>query len=68
MYVYVYIYIYIYIYIHICLPEMRPIPLLRLSLPRFLDSRLLGNSLWTREFNPLKLTLCWSQALRSPES
>ena len=34
-----------------CLKRLRPISLLRLSLLRFADSKLLGNSLWTWEFH-----------------
>ena len=42
---------------------VRPISLLRLSLLRSLDSNFLGNPLWAWEFHPLKITLCFSQAL-----
>ena len=48
----------------VCFPEsrrpevrVRPISLLRLSLLRFVDSKLLGNSLWTCEFH-LNSILC----------
>ena len=48
--------------------SMRRISLLRLSLLRFVDSELPGHSLWAWEFHPLKINICLSQTLRSPES
>ena len=47
---YIYIYIYIHTYIHI--RHARPSYLLRLSLPRLLDSKFPGNPMWTWEFHP----------------
>ena len=47
---------------------IRPTSLLRLSLLRCLDSKLLGNPLWAWEFHPLELRLCLSRSLRNPES
>ena len=47
---------------------LRPISLLRLSLPRFVDSNFPGNSLWTRASHPLRLRFCLGQNLRNPES
>ena len=47
---------------------LRPISLLRLSLLRFVDSDLPGDSRWTWEFHPFNLRLCLSQTLRNPES
>ena len=40
--------------------RVRPICLLRLWLLRFLDPTFPGNSLWTWEFHPLTLRLCFS--------
>ena len=48
--------------------ELRPISIPRLSLLRFVDSKLQGNPLWTWEFHPLNLRFCLSQTLRNPES
>ena len=45
-----------------------PISLLRLSLPRFVDSTSPGNCLWAREFRLSRSRFCLSQTLRSPES
>ena len=47
---------------------VRPISLLRLSLPRFVDSNFPGNSLWTWEFYPLIFRFWLSQTLWNPES
>ena len=41
----------------------RPISLLTLLLLRLLDPNFPGTSLWDREFQPLELRLCLSQAL-----
>ena len=63
----------IYIYIYICsdpgpqgrsgLSAVRPISLLRLSLPRFVDSNFPGNSLWAWEFHSSNLRFCLSSTL-----
>ena len=45
-----------------------PISLLRLSLPRLLDSNFPGISLWAWELHPLKLRFCLSQTLWNSES
>ena len=42
---------------------LRPISLLRISLLRFVDSELPGNSLWAWEFHRLKSILCLSRTL-----
>ena len=42
---------------------VRPISLLRLSLLRFADSEIPGDSLWTRQFHHLNLRFCFSQTL-----
>ena len=47
---------------------IRPISLLILSLLRLLDSKLLGNSLWTWPFRPFNLRFCLNEILWSPES
>ena len=61
VYMYKYVYIYMYTHIHTLIDiarqgrlaaaryiiNMRPIPLLRLSLLRFVDPKLPGKSLWT---------------------
>ena len=47
---------------------IRPIPLVSWSLLGLFDSNFLGNPLWTWEFHPLNLRLCWSQTLWNPES
>ena len=48
---------------------IRPVSMLKFSKPRrFVDSKLLGNSLWTWEFHPLNLRFCSSQTLWNPES
>ena len=49
--------------ITIIIALLRPISLLRLFLLRFVDSKLPGDSLWRREFYPLTLRFCLSQAL-----
>ena len=76
IYIYIYKYIYIYTYICIhwngnpagdaaervnVRRKVRPISLLTSSLLTLLDSRFLGNSLWTWEFHPCKLGLGLSQ-------
>ena len=43
--------------------ELRPIPLLTLSLLTLLDSSFPGNSPWAWEFHPFNLRLCLSQTL-----
>ena len=48
--------------------QARPISLLRLSLLRFADSTIPGNSPWRWEFHPLELRFCSSQTLWTPES
>ena len=48
--------------------RLRPISLLRISILRFVDSSFPGNSLWTREFHPLRLRFCLSQTLCNPKS
>ena len=45
---------------------VRPISLLTLSLLTLLDSNFPGNPLWTWEFDPFRLRLCWSQTLEHP--